>query len=1085
MSDENHDVGADIDEQQAEAKLRDYVLSQYETRHEKNGIVTGKDLCQILEGLGLPNEESEVRPLLPDWSQVSAENTVEAVTTIRITHNAELALLLQRMEEGIIRLSLCDYIYYKLPFTEKDPSWAYRTVEVSLNLAPRHVLFISTGVVLLVAGIAILLLMSLLWLSQANRREEVQMENFQLLLQSFATSFEQRFVESHAQTMVDEADTLAKMIQKQHEFFVADLRAELTDDATLLAASLSAAAVAAASAVVEPMQTTLATLADIVAAGSTADQLVATVHMINAEMPQWEAVVVQRNSSTGTETTLVEARELECGFGPCEYSQMPCIAGSFTNRSTAVTVLETSIDAHRRPVTAVAVFLPSLDAVVCTTIQVAAMENARLRGMADAVTHINALSTGPLEQRREVLVAQHTNLSSTVVSWASPPLFVAGACYRNMTCTGVDSHIQAVMSSQNPSAMEAVGYHGELVMAAAAATSLPRTAVVVQMKRSGIDDIERADVITIASRMNSGATSAQEVSIGRKDPATGVINAQLTPFLHAASCIVNCERIEAASVAARRAIETNAASFVIAPNYEPRAVLAAYSYIGGGLDLAVVVEQSMETVRRNALDALVSIFNSNNAMYTGSLEAQLIAFDGMPPTRTFDIHEPCSHVRECVRDDVAGTLYRSDCVHCSREPTTVAQTMHVRSLTRLKMESQCWDIRNCSAEAIQTDGGVWRTVLEEKNADMRVVSSTDYRRERVLAVYSYIANLSVGLVLKLDAEEINGPIVEKIGVASGVAVVIVSVGLVLLIFFSRQVLDRIEHEWLSYKEQIDAEKKKFDAMVKDVLPAHVTEELRKSQKLALSLPSMSFVFLDVVGMSDRTKTWAPELVCRYVTYLFTMIDTVCVHYSLNKVRVFGDTYFAVGGLGETTTDEHCVFRCASFGSVVVQLLTPKFAHFPDTVPLIRETFEEFVTKNGPVFPDVTANPADVGHIVMPQMRVGMHYGIGTFCIIETGRTPAYEVFGPGVALAARMQVTSLGNRIHMSGAMKEILERLDKERLFDFDAMRKTVVKGQGTITSYFVKSASVNVPLEVLAALGIEHANLRVFYEEGTAGEK
>eukprot|EP00672_Neobodo_designis_P022325 CAMPEP_0174848744 /NCGR_PEP_ID=MMETSP1114-20130205/13701_1 /TAXON_ID=312471 /ORGANISM="Neobodo designis, Strain CCAP 1951/1" /LENGTH=239 /DNA_ID=CAMNT_0016083049 /DNA_START=38 /DNA_END=753 /DNA_ORIENTATION=- len=223
------------EEQQAEQRLREFVLKQHQSRLDANGAVTGKDVCQILESLGLPFEEAEVKPLLPDWGNVSAEAVLEAVTTVRITHNAELDHMVQRMEEGTIRLSLCEYLRYKLPFTKKDPAWQHRTIVFSLDLAPRQVLFISTGVVLLVAGMSILLLMSLLWLRQANNREEVQMENFHLLLHSFAESFEQRFLDVHAATMVDEADTLAKMVEHQHTLRLGDLRAEFDEEARMLA----------------------------------------------------------------------------------------------------------------------------------------------------------------------------------------------------------------------------------------------------------------------------------------------------------------------------------------------------------------------------------------------------------------------------------------------------------------------------------------------------------------------------------------------------------------------------------------------------------------------------------------------------------------------------------------------------------------------------------------------------------------------------------------------------------------------------------------------------------------------------------
>jgi class 3 adenylate cyclase len=1093
------------EEQQAEQRLREFIQRQHQSRLDANGVVTGKDVCHILESLGLPFEETEVRPLLPEWDNVSAEAALEAATTVRITHNAELDHMVQRMEEGTIRLSLFEYIKYKLPFTAKDPDWQHRTIVFSLDLAPRQVLFISTGVVLLVAGMSILLLMSLLWLNQANDREEVQMENFHLLLHSFAESFEQRFLDVHAATMVDEADTLAKMVEHQHSLRLADLNAEFREEAAMLAAVANVAANEAQSALIDPEVSLIAALAASLfpaaagVANASLSELEASVRGLNADMDidegdlPWEHTLALHDPNTGAfDRILVEAPVLDCSYGPCDYAAVPCIAqstGPNPPSASNVVVMDDSLDVRREPAIAVARRLDGVmdgstvhHVTICSTLPVVHRRLAREQGMALAVSTINAELTGPLLRRREVMLAHWANASAQNVEWATPLLRVPGPCYRNFTCNGLDVLASQALLTQATVTQVVTGYTGTDMLAAAAPTEDSDLAVLLNVPMGGVLEEERDQIVGVANRMNAKSGIQLEVSIGRRDPTTQAILPQLTEFRNADACLRPCERTDAASVAATSAITTESAGYLIAPNYQPVAVLASYAYVGQGVDLSIVVERSVASIRTVAIQSLISIFDSNNRA-SGKIESQLVQYIGAQPTKSFDPAAACDYIRDCERDDDIGVLYRSDCVHCNRLEPAVAQR-RVQSLTALKFQDECDDVRNCTTEGLaENPPSLWRTVLERQNTEQELFTDVqDYRFENVLAVTSFVQNLSVGIIVKIDKKETEGPILERIGYASGIALGVVIVGLFVLIVFSRKVLDRIEHEWLTYKEQIDAEKKKFDSMVQDVLPARVSEELHKNQKMAMPVASMSFVFLDVVGMSDRTKNWAPELVCRFVTYTFTVIDRVCSHYSLNKVRVFGDTYFAVGGLGESTTEEHCVFRTACFGSVVVQLLGPKYAHFPDRVPLIHDTFDDFVAKNGPVFPDVSDNPTDVGHIAMPPMRLGMNYGIGTFCIIETGRTPAYEVFGPGVALAARMQSTSQANRLHMSGAMKEVLERLDKDRLFEYDPPRKTVVKGQGSVASFFVRSASVRVPDEVLKPLGIEHANRRVYYEGDAA---
>jgi class 3 adenylate cyclase len=1088
------------EEQKAEQRLRDYILNQHKSRLGANGVVTGKDVCQILESLGLPFEETEVKPLLPDWTNVTPDAAVEAVTTVRITHNAELHHMIQRMEEGVIRLSVFEYLWYKSPFSSKDPTWQHRAVEFSLDLAPRQILFVSTGVVLLVAGMAILLLMSLLWLDQSGTRDEVRMGNFHLLLQSFAESFEQRFLEVHASTMVDEADTLAKMLDRQHQIAFTDFSTDAANEAALVAGVVDVAASTAFDTLIQPQSAMLtalrATFAADVAAGlaaATLTEIVATVTALNSDAASdrdapWQTLVATLDEQYG----MYESIALEptgCASGTCDYRNLPCVllATGITPPATAgPQTLDATSDMLGAPATAVFTRLDSVSTpagnrhvVLCSLLPGEVASAARKQAMVEAVAAMNGELTAPLSRRREIVLAE---LSGNSTQFTSPLLRIPGTCFVTSTCNALNNFSQSIIADRAIKSMQLEGYTGlQMLAGGAPATEVADVAVLLLRDVDGLLADERDQLVAVVDRMNQASSVELEVSVGRRDPSTGAILPQLTAFRNAALCLRPCERTAASSVAVTLAINTRGAGFVEAVNYQPVAVLAAYSFVGNNLDLAIVVERNVTSIRDGAVRSLVSIFEANNAAYAGSLEAQLVAYRGFVPTKTYDPTARCDQIRDCERDDNIGVLYRSDCVHCSRRPDAVA-SHQVISLTKLKFQAECNDRRDCSVDSLAMDDGLWRFALDrQSSAPLLVRDREDYRGEPVLATVSYVQNLSIAIVVKIDEKETRGPILEHIGIASGVAILVVIVGLVVLILFSRKVLDRIELEWLTYKDQIDSEKKKFDAMVQNVLPVQVSEELKRTQKLAISLPSMSFVFLDVVGMSERTKSWSPELVCRYITYIFTVVDKACSHYSLNKVRVFGDTYFAVGGLGESATEEHCVFRSACFGSVAVQLLSPRFAHYPDRLNLIRETFEDFVAKNGPVFPDVTENPEDVGHVTMPPIRVGMHYGIGTFCIIETGRTPAYEVFGPGVALAARMQSTSLSNRIHMSGAMKEVLERLDKEKQFDFEAMRKTVVKGQGTITSYFVRSATVNVPLEILQYLGIEYANRRVFYEEAT----
>lgn len=1080
------DAQAAYDEAAADQKVRDHVLAQYMKRLSNKKNVSGSDICEILASMGLNDDEAGVRPLLADWNNVSAEDAAEAVNTVRVSQGIDVQTVLHHIENDVVQLNLLQYLRYKLPCFEKDPKWAYRVVRLDFHVAPRHMLFASTGVVLLVTGMAILVLMSLLWLNQANERELIQMKNFHLLLSSFTQSFEQHFIKAHAETMVDQIDTLAKMIEKQQDFMTDDLKKEMADDVKLMASLLNVAGTSGISRLAAEVEGYLSSAADVFADAAVGFSLADFVSVIDAmhssdaggdvDLSTWESVVVEHLPGGGINVAL-ESKMIECAYGPCEYSAVPCLQ---RHSDSMVRTHSRTTDVHRKEVLAVSVTIASRNVTVCASRSLESISDHRNKVLAETISDWNAIMREVNRNKPEILLGAAPTDAATNpwATWLTPMLRKEHGCYMLGECVGLDQ--LAAESQRTGTAMHSVvrGYSGVDLHAAAAVTEFGLV-VVLSVPFDGFLEDSRQEIVEILDYLNFNSQRTTELSVARRDPKTGVVIAQVNKFRFTNLCFTKCERIQPSTAAARLGLDTQSSGWVIASDYRPQPVLGAYSFIGNGVNMVLIIERDMMEIRTIGLGALTNIFNDNNKKYTGTLEAQLVRFAGMTPMRTYDPFARCDHIRECITVPELGTIYRSDCVHCARAP--IPAPTEIEFLTDLKLD--CGGNRNCTRFGLGDDTGVARRPLVDKNEQSVSLYGSDYRGQEVLAVYSFVSNFSVGLIVKLDREEIEGPITRMIGIAVGTAIAIVIVGLVMLIFFSRKVLDKIEFEWLSYKKQIDQEKEKFDDMVKDVIPKQIKDELLSGQKLALSLPALSIVFVDICNMSDKSKAWSPELVCRYLTYTFAVIEECSNFYKLSKVRMYGDTYFGVGGLADPRTIDHSMMRTASFGSVLIQLFSNKFAHYPDRIPVLRKTFEEIVAKNGPAFPDVQGNYEDVGHIVAPNIRIGIHHGVATFCLIETGRTPTFDVFGASVALAARMQATSQPNKMHLSGAAKEVLERTDRERLFEFDDARKTVVKGQGTVTSYFINSANVAIPSSIIGNLGIEYANLRVFYEDQQQG--
>jgi hypothetical protein len=62
--------------------------------------------------------------------------------------------------------------------------------------------------------------------------------------------------------------------------------------------------------------------------------------------------------------------------------------------------------------------------------------------------------------------------------------------------------------------------------------------------------------------------------------------------------------------------------------------------------------------------------------------------------------------------------------------------------------------------------------------------------------------------------------------------------------------------------------------------------------------------------------------------------------------------------------------------------------------------------------------------------------------------------------------------------MKDAIAACDGNRTFLFDDPRKTIVRGQGTVTSYFVRATAHDLTNELIDQLHVKRAPLTVFFD-------
>ena len=370
--------------------------------------------------------------------------------------------------------------------------------------------------------------------------------------------------------------------------------------------------------------------------------------------------------------------------------------------------------------------------------------------------------------------------------------------------------------------------------------------------------------------------------------------------------------------------------------------------------------------------------------------------------------------------------------------------------------------------------GVAAEAFANKNSGR--VETTDQNGDRVLAWYGYInSRMPLVVVAQISKHHLDHRVEEKryVGLAIGFGIMLF-VQLVIMVM-TRRVLNRIENNYNKYKRQIEEEKRQFSELVKDVMPPHIAERIMKGTRLiAETHQQLTFFFSDIVGSTETSKAMTNKQLVRMLGYSFMLEDEIASFFGVYKIKTLGDAYFAVSGLedsaqGVAAGKDNQVYRMASFACVTQQLFGTTYAHYPERT----ECFA------------VSANGQELGQMQMVKMRMGMHTGPAVAGVVDVGRAPHFDCFGPSVNLASRMESTSTAGRVQVSQPTMELLSKLDEEHLFEFEAPRKTLVKGYGTMVTYLIKSTNLHVPEELIVKLHIERAATRQVFSGASPEQK
>jgi adenylate cyclase len=208
--------------------------------------------------------------------------------------------------------------------------------------------------------------------------------------------------------------------------------------------------------------------------------------------------------------------------------------------------------------------------------------------------------------------------------------------------------------------------------------------------------------------------------------------------------------------------------------------------------------------------------------------------------------------------------------------------------------------------------------------------------------------------------------------------------------------------------ELEKEKDRVEKLLLNIMPRAVVEELKEyGTATPQRFDAVSILLLDFVGFTDMTISSDPSAIVSELNDIFSAFDRIAEMFGCERVKTISDVYLAVSGLLEATEDYA--------GNIAPVAL--RFRRYLERRNQAHS--QEWIARIG-----INTDPI-IGSLVGVQKYV-------------------YDIFGPGLNLAARMESVSEPMPITLTGDTKRLLE--DD---FVFTLFGEANIKGFGTQELY------------------------------------